>query len=335
MWLILTKEETSRCQGKIRIATQSQSGLPQWAAPPSSRQGTVVQIARGLLGNLPFWTPWKLWKLGGARNPGAREPDAPKDGEPREPAQSKTWRECFLCVDRAWTARTKTRLSAIDLEGMVDDYDFFIRARETLRHARGGWLRCFVSWKSYNRIDLSQVCFRTLSRHKNTTNAWLLQFFFLFDNSDLVLTLDDKVQRAESLCSGYEYTISPEATQVGQLDPDIHMKIIGKVILEGLATPHLGRGSRTVLSGIPKRPAPPVLARKARASGWAFHAGQGLCPRRILYWTHAIIAFGVAFVPFWLGSIKELDLQNAFAPVTFLATLVMLWLCIAALAHTV
>ena len=73
----------------------------------------------------------------------------------------------------------------------------------------------------------------------------------------------------------------------------------------------------------------------SQRSGPAFHADQGLCLRRILYWTYAIIAFGVAFVPFWLTAIKELDLQNAFAPVTFLATLVMLWLCIAALGHTI
>jgi hypothetical protein len=111
------------------------------------------------------------------------------------------------------------------------------------------------------------------------------------------------------------------------------MRIVGEMILVGLEEPHRGRGLKVVLDGIPKRQVPPVLERKAMVSGWAFHAKQGLCLRRILYWVLGVVAFGITFVPFWLGVIDKLDLQNAFAPVTFLVTMVTLWLAIATLGH--
>lgn len=125
----------------------------------------------------------------------------------------------------------------------------------------------------------------------------------------------------------YEYDI------LSGLDKDIHLQIIGKTILAGLRNPLLGHKSQYVLRGIPKRPAPPILERRPSEYGWAFHPKQGLCLRRILYWVNGIVALGIAFVPFWLGAIDKLDLQNAFAPVTFLGMLVALWLAIAALGH--
>jgi hypothetical protein len=133
---------------------------------------------------------------------------------------------------------------------------------------------------------------------------------------------------SEDLCPGYEW-----ANESPSPPRDVHMRIIGEMILAGLQAPHLGRGKKTVLSGIPKRPAPPVLERKALRSIWGFHAGQGLSVRRIIYWANGLVVLGLAFVPIWLGVINKLDLTNAFTPVTFLFALIMLWLSIAALDH--
>lgn len=140
---------------------------------------------------------------------------------------------------------------------------------------------------------------------------------------DVVFTSPSKL----SDCAQYEYD------RPAGLDADIHMRIIGRTILAGLRDPLLGRDTRTVLRGIPKRPAPPILERKPNEFGWAFHARQGLCLRRIMYWVNGIVALGFTFVPFWLGAIDKVDLQSAFAPVTFLGVLATLWLAIAALGH--
>lgn len=153
-----------------------------------------------------------------------------------------------------------------------------------------------------------------------------IQLFFLFDNSDLVSAITAKPSQV--LCPGYEWTEKPYS-----LPRDVHMLIIGEMMLAGLQAPDLGLGTKTVLSGIPKRPAPPALERKALRSIWGFRARQGLSVRRIMYWANGLLVLGLAFVPIWLGVIDKLDLQNAFTPVTFLFALIMLWLSIVALDH--
>lgn len=106
------------------------------------------------------------------------------------------------------------------------------------------------------------------------------------------------------------------------------MRIIAEIILYGIRCPSLGRGQRTVLDGIPKLKAPPGLKKQALTPGWGFHAGQGPCLKKIITWVTAVLTFGLSFVPIWLSSISNIDLQNAFAPVTFLATLLGIILAI-------
>ena len=112
------------------------------------------------------------------------------------------------------------------------------------------------------------------------------------------------------------------------------MRMIAEIILHGIKNPLRGCGSRTVLDGIPKLKAPPGLKKKALSSDWGFHAGQGLCLKKVFSWTSAVLAFGLSFVLIWLCSISNIDLQNAFAPVTFLATLVTIGLAMAAISHS-
>lgn len=108
------------------------------------------------------------------------------------------------------------------------------------------------------------------------------------------------------------------------------MRIYAKIILEGIRQPELGRGSRTLLDGIPKLKAPPGLAKKAMNSGWGFHARHGLSVVKMLGWTMVILVLGLGFVPFWLSSIDSLDLQSALAPASFLITVVTLWVAVLA-----
>ena len=100
------------------------------------------------------------------------------------------------------------------------------------------------------------------------------------------------------------------------------MQIMGEIILQGIRRPKLGRGQRTALDGIPKLRAPPGIKKQALISGWGFHAGQGPCLVKICSWFLVIVALGLAFVPVWLSSINKINLQNAFAPISFMVTFI-------------
>lgn len=128
-------------------------------------------------------------------------------------------------------------------------------------------------------------------------------------------------------CTQYEYSIQHGFSK------DVHMRMIGAMILAGIRNPQVGRESQYVVRGIPKRPAPPKLQCKHKEYGWAFHPKYGLCLRRILYWVNGILALGITFVPFWLGAIDKLDLQNALAPVSFLGMVITLFLTISVLGN--
>lgn len=157
-----------------------------------------------------------------------------------------------------------------------------------------------------------------------------MQFHFLFDDSDVVLAFDftalSQLQPAD-ICKGYEFTRRMD------IPIDIQMRVYAEIILHGIRYPERGRNKRTVLDGIPKLKAPPGLTREAMKIGWGFHAGQGLRMRKLLGFISVILAFGLAFVPYWLASINKLDLQNALAPVSFLATLIGIGVAMLAISH--
>jgi hypothetical protein len=202
---------------------------------------------------------------------------------------------------------------------MADDCALFTEARRVLNHAQGNRLQRFFSWRSYTRVRLSQ-------------------FHFLFDNSDrvkafpcaaLALALGNNNHHplpADIICQGYEFTAQHS-------EVDIHMQIMAETILQGIRQPALGRGQRTVLGGIPKLKAPPGLRKQALVSGWGFHAGQGPCVAKMGGWLSTAVGLGLLFVPVWLASVSKMDLQNAFAPVSFFVTTLGVMVAVACLVR--
>lgn len=139
----------------------------------------------------------------------------------------------------------------------------------------------------------------------------------------------DGIRPPASICNGYHVPTATAQTQ--GLDLDIYLRVIGETILTGLETPTLGKGKTKVIDSLPKRAAPPILARKADVYGWGYHVRTGLCLRPLIVVVNGVLLMGLAFVPFWLTSINKLDLQNAFAPVTFMGMVLTLWITLAAL----
>lgn len=195
------------------------------------------------------------------------------------------------------------------IEDMQSDFDFFCRGRCLLDQAEGNWLQRKLSWRSY-------------------TNVTLARFHFLWDDTDEVEVEGKPPPRDTELFRGYQYT------PIQDLSIDVQMRLCATILLRGIAKPELGRGRRQLLDSMPKLLAPPGLNKKQFSGGWGFHARQGLCMRKTMGWIGAVLVFGIAFVPYWLCAIDKLDLQTAFAPASFLATVLGVGLAMLAIAHT-
>lgn len=250
----------------------------------------------------PFWKTW-IQYISHLLN--TSKSNTPEFATPRDKQK-----ETYLCVDKCWTTIKDTRMRTVTaVNEMKSDFDFFCRARNLLNQAEGNWLQRKLSWRSYTSVALSR-------------------FHFLWDDTDEVEVDGKPPSKDTKLFRGYEYT------QIENLTIDVQMRLCATILLRGIANPELGRGRRQLLDGMPKLRAPPGLKKKQFSGGWGFHARQGLCMRKTMGWIGAVLAFGIAFVPYWLCAIDKLDLQTALAPASFLATVLGVGLAMLAIAHT-
>lgn len=218
--------------------------------------------------------------------------------------------EAYLCADKCWTTIKDTRMRTVTaVDNMQSDFEFFCRARDLLSQAEGNWLQRKLSWRSYTSVTFSR-------------------FYFLWDDRDEVEVDGKPPQRSKKLFQEYQYTPMQDVSIEDQL------RVCAKILLRGIANPELGRDGRKLLDCMPKLLAPPGLNKKQFSGGWGFHARQGLCMRKTMGWIGAVLAFGIAFVPYWLCAIDELDVQTALAPVSFLATVLGVGLAMLAIAQT-
>lgn len=250
----------------------------------------------------PFWKTW-IQYISHLLN--TSKSNTPEFATPRDKQK-----ETYLCVDKCWTTIKDTRMRTVTaVNEMKSDFDFFCRARNLLNQAEGNWLQRKLSWRSYTSVALSR-------------------FHFLWDDTDEVEVDGKPPSKDTKVFRGYEYT------QIENLTIDVQMRLCATILLRGIANPELGRGRRQLLDGMPKLRAPPGLKKKQFSGGWGFHARQGLCMRKTMGWIGAVLAFGIAFVPYWLCAIDKLDLQTALAPASFLATVLGVGLAMLAIAHT-
>lgn len=94
------------------------------------------------------------------------------------------------------------------------------------------------------------------------------------------------------------------------------MRVCAHILLDGIRYPEIGRGSRTLLDGIPKLRTPVGDEKEGMKYGWGFHVTQSLSIPKILSWIVVMNALGLIFVPF-------------FASISFITTvfiLFILWL---------
>ncbi|PVH76106.1 kinase-like protein [Cadophora sp. DSE1049] len=214
------------------------------------------------------------------------------------------FREIYWCVDIPWSERRVTYLMALKVDGLSGNgEDGRICDDMTL---------CKVLLQSYNKIR----GFRgTLLSWKTCVDLRFIKFARIYTDSAEVSGL--KVELPPSKDYDYEL-ISPD---------EVHMNIASKQILRGFSKREWGYHLTTTLSLIPKKK-DSTLNFNMGSQGWGLHAIEGFSLTKILIWVAVLNGVGIAFVVLWLVFVSKTDLQNAFVPVTYFMTVILLGLAV-------
>ena len=209
-------------------------------------------------------------------------------------SQRNSYKEIYWCVDKAWSEPRSTKLCSLREHPEIRDdkslCELLIKEYNRVR----AWKGRTLSWKSCLGIEFIKFA-RSSSGH-----------------DDIV-----RVQIGLPPSSATSYEIS-------RLIPEeVHMRIAASELIAGIYQPDEGRDRTTTLNMIPKRIR---TADGTDSEDWGMHALPRFSLWKILAWIALLTIFGLAFVIFWLVFINKTDLQNAFIPFTFLATMVLIGL---------
>lgn len=210
--------------------------------------------------------------------------------------------EIYWCVDKAWSEPRITKLCSLpQAKQIFDDKALCERLIKDYNKIRT-WKGRLLSWKSCLGVDF-------------------IQFHRSYPGQDEVVKL--KIGLPPSDPSLWDFTLqSPE---------EVHMKIAEAQIIAGIHHPTLATGIKTTLEMIPKKISVPPLGGpnvhpETVAESWGMHARQRFSLWKIMAWIVSLTIIGLVFVVLWLVLIDKTDLQNAFVPYTFLATMLLIGL---------
>ena len=236
---------------------------------------------------------------------GSQSPERPGLMVTGGPSRS-TYKEIYWCVDRAWSEPRSTKLCSLREHPEIrDDRSLCEKLIKEYNRVRT-WKGRIFSWKSCLGIEFIKFA-RTSTGRGNIT----------------------------SLHIGLPPSSSTSYEILGRLTPEeTHMKVAACELIEliaGIHEPYEGRGITDTLKMIPKRirnePANGTSSDDWRSSEeWGMHALPRFSLWKILAWIASLAILGLVFVIFWLVFIDKTDLQNAFIPFTFLATMAMIGL---------
>ena len=230
---------------------------------------------------------------------GSQDPERPGGMVAGGPLRT-SYKEIYWCVDRAWTEPRSTMLCSLREHPEIRDdkslCELLIKEYNRVR----AWKGRIFSWKSCLGIEFIKFARTSTER-------------------DSIIRLQIGLPPLPS--TSYELSrLTPE---------EVHMKIAATELIAGIYQPHGGRCRTTTLNMIPKR------IRSEGVNGtisdgwssseeWGMHALPRFSLWKILAWIASLAILGLVFVIFWLVFIDKTDLQNAFIPFTFLATMVMI-----------
>ena len=213
------------------------------------------------------------------------------------PSEQASYKEIYWCVDKAWSEPQSTKLCSLqEHPGIRDDEALYERLIKEYNGIRT-WKGRLLSWKSCLGIEFIKFARTSTGR-------------------DHIIRIQIGLPPSDSAPSYELSRITPE---------EVHMKIAASELIAGMYQPKGGRGKMATLIMIPKR-IMFVSANGTSSEDWGMHGLQGFSLWKILAWIVFLTVLGLAFVILWLIFIDKTDLQNAFVPFTFLATMVMIGL---------
>ena len=229
---------------------------------------------------------------------GSQDPERPEGMMARGPLRT-SYKEIYWCVNRAWTEPRSTMLCSLREHPEIRDdkslCELLIKEYNRVR----AWKGRILSWKSCLGIEFIKFA-RTSTERDN------------------IIRLQIGLPPIPS--TSYE---------IARLTPEeVHMKIAASELIAGIHQPHEGKGRKTTLNMIPKRIRSEGV-NGTSSDGWSSSEEWGMRALpifslwKILAWIACLAILGLIFVIFWLVFIDKTDLQNAFIPFTFLATMVL------------
>ncbi len=205
-------------------------------------------------------------------------------------------KEIYWCVDRAWSEPRSTSLCSLQQQPELRDDESLCKLLIKEYNRVRAWKGRFLSWKSCQRIEFIKFARTSIGR--------------------------DDIVRVQM---GLPPFPSPSYDILRSIPEGAHMKIAARELIAGIYQPEGCRGRTSLLDMIPKRNMlQPVGGRGSE--DWGMHALPIFSLWKILAWIAFLTTLGLAFVIFWLVFVSKTDLQNAFIPFTFLATMVMIGL---------
>ncbi|KAI0445157.1 kinase-like domain-containing protein [Xylaria telfairii] len=299
LFLVLPNAELSRYkQTCIPVLEPDTPVLPQWK---TKRSGIATRYPRGSkhdlksLATLP--TGGIFWHWGITRPMFAAATSI-------IPQASPSNKEVYWCHDKVYTEPLQTILYEVDhWDSLQCDKDFYKRVNQLTRQTKGrslpGWLLSALSWKRCTQVDF-------------------VKFYVVVNNRDQVLPESKEVPPITQL--DYEH---------GVLEPlDIHMRLAGLEIVEGLLDPRIGADKKDIIKLLPRKRNPPLLNRKRGVEGWGLHARMGFSVHKFCRWIVVCFLANAAFVIVWLVCINPTDLQNAFVPASIVTTALTIGLAV-------
>ncbi|KAI0163534.1 kinase-like domain-containing protein [Pestalotiopsis sp. NC0098] len=209
------------------------------------------------------------------------------------PSDNGWTKEIYMCVDRVLVEIQQTTLCPITrVNALSDDKALLCKMREQL-HDCNGRFKNLISWKTCTEVKF--ITFK-IARDRD------------------VVPMDFKLPEQPHDYE-YKYPRRPEYIKA-YLET-----VVARNILCGIHDTAAGAGETDLIDHILKKRVPHQLNTSAAAYG--LRAMQGLSLKKICWWMAVSYILGLAFIIFWLSFVDKLDLQNAFMPVTVLATMLV------------
>lgn len=152
MSIFLNRHQYESCRNRVHvsnadilpIANAPQSSSPSTASP--NRTTRWQSFCNSTMKVLQYWQ----------RNCEVKCHTAATN--PASSTTSNAGKESYFCIDKYWTSVKQTNMYTVpSVDLLKDDYQLFLRLRESLTTAKGSWLNRLSSWRTCTGVQLSKV----------------------------------------------------------------------------------------------------------------------------------------------------------------------------------